>query len=343
MSRFPGKTDHPLPSVPRRVFLQQAGVIIGSALCSLSLPSLSHAAIGLLRKPIRIGLIADLHHDVMHDAPARLDAFLDAMKPTPPDAIVQLGDFAQAKAGNRSLVKKFNEAHPVSLHVIGNHDTDGGLSSEQVVKEWGMKGRYYTHDVEGLRLLVLDGNDKPAGHSGGYPSHIGETQTKWLKEQLSSHEGPFLVLCHQPLAGPWAIDNAEEIQGILAEAASRIIIVINGHTHIDEVVRAGDIAHLHLNSASYQWVGGNYEHSSYPEKIHAEHPWISHTCPYEESLYTTLTLDPETLQLGLEGKHTRWVGKSPAQLGIDVHPDLIDGEQIVPAIRQRTIRRQKSP
>jgi len=181
--------------LPRRRFIQ----VVGAAACSLALPSLAHAAIRRLDKPVRIGLIADLHHDVMHDAPARLDAFLEAMATDAPDAILQLGDFAQAKKQNRPIVEQFRKAHPQALHVIGNHDTDGGVSFDQLLEEWQMKSRYYTRDVKGLRLIVLDGNERHPAHKGGYPSHIGPEQMEWLKKQLESHQGPMLVLCHQPL------------------------------------------------------------------------------------------------------------------------------------------------
>ncbi|HIO65529.1 MAG TPA: hypothetical protein EYN40_02440 [Planctomycetes bacterium] len=320
--------------LPRRRFIQ----VVGAAACSLALPSSAHAATRSLAKPVRIGLIADLHHDVMHDAPARLDAFLEAMAADPPDAIVQLGDFAQAKQQNRPIVEQFQKAHPLALHVIGNHDTDGGVSFDQLLEEWQMKSRYYTRDLKGLRLIVLDGNERPPSHKGGYPSHIGPEQMEWLKKQLESHQGPMLVICHQPLAGPSCIDNAEQVQTILNTATDRIVLVINGHTHIDDLIRTGDVSHLHVNSASYQWVGGSHKNISYPAEIHAAHPWIEYTCPYQDSLFTTLTIDPKSGSVQVSGKKTKWVGKSPEQVGVANRPGVIDGQQVVPEIRPRQIQ-----
>lgn len=326
--------------LPRRRFLHTVGKVMGAVACSLALPASARAATTRLTKPIRLGLIADLHHDVMHDAPARLAAFLKEMAINPPDAIIQLGDFAQGKAKNRPFVKQFQEAHPVALHVIGNHDTDSGVSFEQLLQEWGMKSRYYRHDVEGLRLLVLDGNEKPPEHKGGYPSHIGPEQIEWLKKELKSHAGPFLIFCHQPLAGPSAIDNAEQVQKILNDAADRIILTINGHTHIDDLIQTGNVAHLHINSASYQWVGGNHRHLSYPAEIHAANPWIEYTCPYRDPLFTTLTFDPESGEVQLEGRKSAWVGKSPEQVGVANQPGVVDGQQVVAEIRPRKIPRK---
>ncbi|MFP6883467.1 MAG: hypothetical protein VCA40_03490, partial [Roseibacillus sp.] len=66
----------------------------GVAVTSLILPRQVMAALAKIKKPIKLGMIADLHQDVMHDGPARLKAFLDAMKEEKPDALIQLGDFA---------------------------------------------------------------------------------------------------------------------------------------------------------------------------------------------------------------------------------------------------------
>lgn len=320
----------------RRGFL---GVATAASL-AIALPGISKAAVGTLRSPVRLGVIADLHHDVMHDGNERLDVFLEAMAVKRPDAILQLGDFAYPQPKNRKIIARFNEAHENSLHVIGNHDTDAGSTKKQCIEMWGMPGRHYVENINGIRLLVLDGNDAGSpDHKGGYPRYVGPEQSEWLKKQLETIEGPIIVACHQPLAGPWAIDNAEEIQALLEAAADKVILVINGHSHIDHVLRVRNVTHLHVNSASYQWVGGDHRHQSYSVAIHEAHPWISCTCPYQDALFATLIIDPETHRIRVEGTSSRWVGKSPAELGVDKNPGLIHGEHISPGIRDRKIVR----
>ena len=319
----------------RRGFLQTAGVL-GTF---LALPGYVTANLRRLKTPVKIGLIADLHHDVMHDGPQRLAVFLKAMKAEKPDVVMQLGDFAYPNAKNRPFTEAFSKAHPRALHVLGNHDIDDGHSFEQVVKLWDMQGRYYTETIAGLDLVVLDGNEKPLNHQGGYPAHIGPQQLEWLQSQLKQLDGPVIVFCHQPLAGPSSIDNADQVQKILNAAADKILLTVNGHTHIDHLVRVGKVINLHINSASYYWVGGSHRHRSYPGEIHAAYPFIEYTCPYKQSLFTTLTIDPATGRIYLKGGETHWVGKSPAELGLDSHPDLTDGEEICPRIRSRSLLR----
>lgn len=63
---FAGMSD----LLTRRDLLRTAA----AASAAIALPKITSAAIGRLEKPVRIGLIADLHHDVMHDGLARTAA-----------------------------------------------------------------------------------------------------------------------------------------------------------------------------------------------------------------------------------------------------------------------------
>ena len=76
-------------------------------------------------------------------------------------------------------------------------------------------------------------------HKGGYPAHIGKKQLGWLKRQLKTLNGPILVICHQPLAGPSSIDNAKAVQSLLDAAADKVVLAVNGHSQLDRIPRAG--------------------------------------------------------------------------------------------------------
>jgi predicted phosphodiesterase len=304
---------------------------------SLVLPGHVQASLHRLEKTIKIGLIADLHHDIMHDAPQRLAVFLKAMEAEKPDAIMQLGDFAYPNDKNRSVTEAFGQAHPRALHVLGNHEIDDGHSFQEVARLWNMRGRYYTETIDGLHLVVLDGNEKPPNHQSGYPAHIGPSQLDWLRSQLKGLDGPAIVFCHQPLAGPSSIDNAEQVQQVLSSAADKILLTVNGHTHIDHLVRVGKLINLHINSASYYWIGASHQHKSYADEIHAAHPYIQYTCPYQQPLFATLMIEPASGRIHVKGSESHWVGQSPAELGLEPPADLAVGEQICPRIRTRRL------
>lgn len=315
-------------------------IALSAAFC---VPLLARATVSKIREPIKLGLISDLHHDLIHDGKSRLAAFLADSRQAKVDGIMQMGDFTFPHEKNKDVIDLFNQAHETSLHVIGNHDTDNGHTKQQCLDRWGMPARYYAHKVKGIWLIVLDGNDTGSpDHKGGYPAYIGPEQVAWLKAQLREIKEPIVIVSHQPLVGALAVDNSTELQAVLASAADRIIVAINGHTHVDSLIYESGIPYLTINSASYFWIGDKYLHESYPKAIHEAHPMMSRMCPYQEPLYTVMTIDPGTMSIQLTGNQGDWVGPSPAALGFtDEYKPLSVGEEIVPFIRKRTVKGRK--
>jgi predicted phosphodiesterase/exonuclease III len=274
------------------------------------------------RKTIRLGMIADLHGGLAVDAAKRLDAFLESMATLELDGLVQLGDFAFPNQQHQEFADKFNAAHETTIHVIGNHEFDFGLTRDDCFKAWGIEAAYYRQDIEGIRILVLDGNEKGSpSYTSGYHSYIGKQQQQWLLDELEAADRPVVILSHQPLAGESAIDNAQEIHKLLAPFRDKIAVCINGHSHVDSLLIVDGVTYLHLNSASYYWVGG--------EKRMAY---------YQAALFATLTIDLAKSQITIEGRSTQWKpDNSPRTLNY-VERDSSPPETIVvPAIRDRTI------
>ena len=121
---------------------------------------------------------------------------------------MQLGDFAFPNHKHQVYADKFNAAHDRTIHVIGNHEFDYGLTRADCFKAWGIDTSYYRQDIGGLRVLVLDGNEKGSPtHRGGYPSYIGQQQQAWIARELEDADKPILILSHQPLAGTSAIQQ----------------------------------------------------------------------------------------------------------------------------------------
>lgn len=286
----------------------------------------------------KVGIITDLHQDVIHNGQERLEAFLKHMKKAKPDAIMQMGDFAYPGDKNKTVIDLFNNAHQQRMHVIGNHDTDSNYTKQQCLDYWGMPGRYYTKEVNGITFIILDGNDKGSPtHKGGYPAFVNDEQFAWLEQQLQKATQPVVIVSHQPLAGAMAVDNADKIQELLAQHANKVLIAINGHTHIDCLLTIKKVNYVHINSASYFWVGGNFKHNSYSESIHEKYPWISSTCPYKESLFCMLSIDPLKGMISIEGRKSEWVGPSPAEINFSDKQPLTPGKEIVPWISSRRI------
>lgn len=215
---------------------------IGATCAAFSLPGEMFASLRTANSPIRLGVIADLHGGLAVDADERLDAFLDAMADKDCHALIQLGDFAYPNQKHQSYADKFNAAHDSTIHVIGNHEFDLGLTRADCQKAWGIESAYYSRDLDGLRLLVLDGNEKGSpDYQGGYHSYVGNQQKNWLAAELKATDRPVVILSHQPLAGDSAIDNATEIQQLLTQHKDKIVLCINGHSHVDSLLQVDGV------------------------------------------------------------------------------------------------------
>ena len=307
-----------------------------TGVCVLSFCPPAKAAEGL--KELRFGMCADVHKDVMHDADERLGAYLQSMVKKRAHFVVQMGDFCQPIEANDSFREVWHSWEGDQYNVVGNHDMDGGASREAFREYVGMEKGHYTYLQQGYRFIVLDGNDRHKDAPGGYARHIGEEQRAWLQTTLGSTTEPVVVLVHQSIQNASGVDNGPEVRAIL-EAANkaagwgRVLACFSGHHHLDDLVEINGIPYIQVNSMSYKWVGGSKKHASYPAEVHADHPWIEYTCPYEDPLWSFVTIDPKG-ELRIEGIRSKWVGPSPEELGYE---EGYDKRGITPNVSARAV------
>lgn len=295
---------------------------VGASTLTLPLPTRWMAKPSRDKNVVRMGMIADLHGGLAIDARQRLDDFLAAMKTTKCDALVQMGDFAYPNKKHQEFADKFNAAHDQTIHVIGNHEFDYGLKRSDCFKAWGIESAYYRRDLKGLRLLVLDGNETGSPtHQGGYPSYVGPKQQEWLKSELEAADRPVIILSHQPLAGRIAINNATEIQRLLGEFRDKILICFNGHSHVDSLQQVSGVSYLHVNSASYYWVGGK-----------------TRMLYYKDALFTVMTVDFSKGTLTVEARSSKWQNDSPEAIGYFDRPNAPPKKIVTPEIRGRSLQ-----
>jgi predicted phosphodiesterase len=299
---------------------------------------LSAAAAGGEARHLRLGLVADLHKDVIHDADERLRAFVTSMTEAKVDAIVQLGDFCIPKAANRGFLALFDSFPGPRYHVLGNHDTDGGFTRQQTMAFWGMKAPYHSFDLGGFHFVILDGNDRPDGWQGGYPSHLAAEQVAWLKQDLAATTLATFVFSHQSLERPDCIDNQQEVRAVIEGARTsggqpKVAACFNGHWHIDHAREIAGVPYLHINSASYYWLGETYRHQVLGGPLAREFPQVALTAPYTRPLFTTLDIDPAVGVFRVAPCESDWLGPSPAELGF--RSAKIDLASVRPGISAR--------
>lgn len=312
-------------TITRRALVSLAGCAASQLVFPLNSPTqgqpVFNSVSNELTGKVRLGVIADLHGGLAVDASSRLDAFLESMEKNGCDALIQLGDFAFPNPKHQDFADRLNAAHKHVIHVIGNHEFDFGLKRADCYRAWGIQSSYYQYDIKGVRILVLDGNEKGSPtHGGGYPSYIGEAQLKWLEKQLRESPLPVIVLSHQPLAGPSTINNSKQIQDLLAVYKKKVALCVNGHSHLDALFQVKGVSYLHHNSASYFWVGGK-ERMAY----------------YDKPLFSVLELDFERGLAKMSACTGQWKTQSPKQMGYFQSENRPSEEMVVPEIRGRGI------
>ena len=289
---------------------------------------------------IRVGLVADVHKDVMHDANDRLAVFVDRMQKEKPDFAVQMGDFCIPIPENKSFMDVWNRIEAPRYHVLGNHDTDGDFTREETMAYWGMEKRFYSFDAKGAHFIVLDGNDQGPGQQPYY-RYVATDQAKWLAADLAATDLPTFIFIHQSLEREGGgVENQVEIRAILEDANRRagyqkVIACFSGHHHRDYVRRINGIYYPQINSMSYYWLGGDYLHVRYSEEIDQKFPYIKYTVPYKDPLYALVTIEPERGILSIEGIQSEFVGPSPWELGAD--RKSLDSESLHPSITNRRL------
>jgi len=326
--------------MPYRQLIKQTFCQIIILLFSVTLTGADNTA----KHRIKFGICTDVHKDIMHDADTRITEFIQKGSRKDLDFIIQLGDFCRPYEYNLDFLKIWNSFPGEKYHVIGNHETDGGFSREQVIKYLNSPSKYYSFDKNGFHFIVLDGNDlnPSTDRAPGYSRYIGEEQKKWLINDLRSTSYPVIIFSHQSLEGD-GIENREEIRSIFEKenksaGFKKIIACFSGHHHTDFAVDINGIIYIQINSISYSWVGEKYQIVRYGKEIDEKYPWIKYTIPYKDPLYAFVRINSKAILI--RGKKSSFVGPGPAEMGIPVQPV---NNKITPIIRNRKIRVGRKP
>lgn len=221
---------------------------------------------------LSLGIIADPQYadrepDLALDrhfrqVPARLKQAIDRFNTLPLDAIVVLGDLIDRDFESFEPVLEIlgQSRHPRIL-LPGNHDFS--VSADRLAdihSTLDMPAPYYEHRINGLRLLIIEGNEISLfSNSPGSPRHaeaegrlarlktagapnaqdwnagISATQEDWIRERLTDAAAagePVILLGHYPIHPPsdhnlW---DSEQLAELVASAPAAIAYLC-GHQH----------------------------------------------------------------------------------------------------------------
>jgi 3',5'-cyclic AMP phosphodiesterase CpdA len=293
---------------------------------------------------LTFAVCTDVHQDIMHDGPRRLQTFVDAAVAAQADMAIQLGDFCQPTEANLPFLDIWRSLRLPRYSVLGNHDMDGGASREQTVAYMSMPGRFYSFDINGWHGVVLDGNDPSQPPREGYPSGVASDQIDWLRADLRDTTLPVLVFIHQSL-DRGAVDGDEDVLSLLSEVNQdagwpQVVAVFSGHHHLDYDTCVDGIWHVQVNSMSNLWMGDDYKRVRYSDAIDEAHPYIKYTAPYRDPLYAIVHVEPGGA-IRIDGVESQWVGPSPEEVGF-LHDDRgaelpLAGASVRPGVASRVL------
>lgn len=295
---------------------------------------------------VRFAICADVHQDIIHDAPNRIKTFVEEAKMEKVDFIIQLGDFCFPVEENKPFLEIWNSFPGHKYHILGNHDMD--ICSKQEEMEFlGMKKNNYSFDQGAFHFIVLDPNyfveeGKFSDYeAGNYFKHaktratIPPAQIEWLKNDISQTDKLVVVFSHQNLEGKRGVKNQMEIRKILEDANSsrqKVIACFSGHDHDDLHSKINGIHYIRINSMSYEWVGKKYQYQGrFTEEIDKYRPALKYTLPFAKPVFAIVEIDPNGLLL-IKGKKGAYVLPGPDEL--DVKVDF----QLSPSVSDRSLK-----
>lgn len=164
-------------------------------------------------------------------------------------------------------------------HTVGNHDVMGlkiasGMSPDDPL--YGKKyfrdhfGKtYYSFDHKGVHFIVLD---SVQAADRDYEGRVDAKQLQWLRTDLAAlaPQAPVLVVTHIPLVTSadaylprdlkphphfqLSVVNSSEVISLFA--GHNVLAVLQGHTHINEVVTWHSVLYITSGAVSGNWWKG---------------------------------------------------------------------------------------
>lgn len=243
----------------RRAFLANGALVLGTTLY----PKMLSAA----DSPLRIGLVTDLHY--ADKPPAGSRHYRETLRKLEEAAghfdqekltfLVELGDLIDAadsvavekgylKTVNRQFSGLCNDRH----YVLGNHCVDT-LRKEEFLEEVDQERSYYSFERSGFHFIVLDA----CFRSDGAPyarknfdwtdTNIPAAEMAWLKADLEATDKPVVVFAHQRLdvSNNHGVKNNADVRKLF-EASGRVLAVLQGHSHQNDLKEIGGIHYCTL-------------------------------------------------------------------------------------------------
>ncbi len=270
----------------RRRFLELAG----AAACGLPVRA-SWPAGGATGSPLRVAFLTDVHARTEWDTPVALAQAARAVNAQRPDLVIAGGDlitdgFQSAAAAVEPRWEAYLQMHRAITAqvepVIGNHDLvaaspeDGSPASAdprgRFRMAFGLERTFRSLRAGGYLFLFLD-SILVAGQPEPYLGRIDDRQLNWIESELRLVDSstPIVIVSHIPLMtgfyqateSPTAaapanrvVVNGREVIRLFED--HNLLLVLQGHLHVDEMLRWQNTTFITGGAVSGKWWRGSW-------------------------------------------------------------------------------------
>jgi hypothetical protein len=213
--------------------------------------------------------------------------------------------------------------------VLGNHDMDS-CSKETACAYFDLPSAHYFFDRGGIRFIVLDTNFIRLGNKyldfdhcnySAYKTKdttwLNPLQFRFLNNVVMTSPYPCILLSHSSFSDELhQVHNRDEVYALIRQVNQdkrRIVLALNGHSHVDGVSVRESVPFVDINSASNIWIGHKYDCVRYSETISRIYPHIKGTAPYWDAVFAIIEIDDTSIRI--LGRNSNYVGPSPYELG----------------------------
>jgi Icc protein len=280
------------PPCNRRQFLGATSALAGAAALWPWSRATSWAAEGP-SSPIRIAYFTDIHARLEWDTPEAMTRCADRIREQAADLVICGGDVITD--GFTSTSEQVAPRWPIvretlldrcgaPVHIaLGNHDLvgvaphDGSPADPDPRRDFlratGLARTYRSLDAGGCHLIFLDPVE-PSGDALRYRGIIGPEQLQWLRDDLAGVDAttPVILTVHMPLLTSFfqatqgattpappnrVVINSLEVLELFRE--HNLVAVLQGHLHINELLRWRNTTFVTGGSVCGQWWRGPWQ------------------------------------------------------------------------------------
>lgn len=279
------------PNMDRRRFLGRS--LAAGAFTLLPWPVHSSWAATGPRTPVRLVFFSDVHARVEWATPEAMSLCADRINGQQADVVLAGGDlitdgFTSTPEQMEPRWSAYQASLPDRIQApvypaIGNHDLVGveplgGLPKEadpraMFLRKTGLARTYRSMEADGCHVIFLDALEI-TGDSLRYRGFVDPAQLAWLREDLQNvdEKTPVVLVTHIPLwtsffqmtegATQPAPPNrvvVNSLDVLAALAGHNLVLVLQGHLHVNEMARWGKTTFITGGSVCGQWWRGPWK------------------------------------------------------------------------------------